>query len=378
MSGLRALEWVVPVDGRPFLRLLDQRTLPSQIEYVACRTCAEVADAIRNMVVRGAPAIGAAAAFGLVLGAMEAAEEAGAGASFAGRVGAPQRTQGGQAGVPGSVPGAFRTAFEARCRTMAATRPTAVNLFWAIERMRSRFEALLPQGPQAVVEGLEAEARAIADDDVAVNRRIGRIGAAVIRDGDGILTHCNTGSLATVGYGTALGVIRAAHEEGKRIHVYAGETRPFLQGARLTAWELLQDGIPVTLITDNMAGYAMKRGLIQVAVVGADRIAANGDVVNKIGTYAAAVLAKAHRIPFYVAAPLSSIDLKVAKGADVPIEERPASEVTHIWGVAVAPEGVDVLNPAFDVTPAELVTGIITERGIARPPYHLSLPALFG
>lgn len=355
ISGFRAMEWAGSSDGRPLLRLIDQRKLPARVEYVECRTSSEVAEAIRNMVVRGAPAIGAAAAFGLVLGAMEAAAEAGTGGSLE----------------------AIREGFEARCRTMAGTRPTAVNLFWAIERMRSRFEALLPLGAQAMVDGLESEARAIADEDVSVNRRIGEIGAAVVRDGDGILTHCNTGSLATLGYGTALGVIRAAREQGKQIRVYASETRPFLQGARLTAWELLQDGIPVTLITDSMAADAMKRGLVQIVVVGADRIAANGDVVNKIGTYAAAVLARVHRIPFYVAAPLSTIDLKVARGADVPIEERPASEVTHIFGVPVAPEGVEVLNPAFDVTPAELVTGIITERGIARPPYHLSLPALF-
>lgn len=361
MSAFRTIEWARSADGRPLLRLIDQRKLPTRIEYLECRTSAEVAEAIRSMVVRGAPAIGATAAFGLVLGVQEAAVEAGSGV----RGGGEPRTD------------AFRQAFEAVCRRMAETRPTAVNLFWAIERMRNRFEALLPEGVQATVEGLEAEALAIAEEDVSVNRRIGRHGAAVIRSGDGVLTHCNTGSLATVEYGTALGVLRAAHEEGKQIHVYASETRPFLQGARLTVWELMQDGIPATLITDNMAGYVMKNGLVQVVVVGADRVAANGDVVNKIGTYSVAVLAQAHRIPFYVAVPLSTIDLSVAQGADVTIEEREPAEVTHVFGVQVAPEGAAVLNPAFDVTPHDLVTGIITERGIARPPYHLSLPALF-
>lgn len=350
MSAFRTLEWVASAAGAPLLRLIDQRRLPTSVEFLECRTSDEVADAIRKMAVRGAPAIGAAAAFGLVLGAREAASAVGTD---------------------------FREAFEAACRRMAGTRPTAVNLFWAIDRMQRRFEALLPQGVQAVVAGLEAEALAIAEEDVAINRCIGRNGAAVIRGGDGILTHCNTGSLATAEYGTALGVIRAAHEEGKGIHVYVDETRPFLQGARLTLWELMQEGIPATLITDNMAGYVMKKGLVQVVVVGADRVAGNGDVVNKIGTYSVAVLARAHRIPFYVAAPLSTVDLGMARGDDVPIEERDPSEVTHLFGVQVAPEGADVLNPAFDVTPSELVTGIITERGIARPPYHRSLPALF-
>jgi len=333
------------------LSLIDQRKLPTAFEIVTCRTAEEVADAIRSMVVRGAPAIGATAAYGIAIGARRLALERG------------------EEG--------FWSGFDELCRMMAGTRPTAVNLFWAIDRMKKRANELRPGGIDAVVRGLEEEAHRIAQEDVEVNRRIGEHGAAVIADGDGVLTHCNTGSLATVEYGTALGVIRAACEQGKRVHVYADETRPFLQGARLTAWELMQDGIPVTLITDNMAGYVMRAGRVQVVIVGADRIAKNGDVVNKIGTYSVALLAKAHGIPFYVAAPLSTIDLSVPSGDAVTIEERDPREVTHVFGVQVAPEGVSVLNPAFDVTPAELVAGIITEKGIARPPYEESLSRLF-
>jgi methylthioribose-1-phosphate isomerase len=303
------------------LELLDQRLLPEKTEYVTCRTAAEVARAIRDMVVRGAPAIGCAAAFGVAL----------------------------SKGTPDS--------FE----ILAKSRPTAVNLFWALERMRK-------------AKDLEKEARAIYEEDLAANREIGRIGAELIGERARVMTHCNTGALATAGYGTALGVIRAS--KNKHISVIANETRPYLQGARLTAWELVQEGIPCTLITDSMAGHLMSKGEVDVVVVGADRIAANGDVVNKVGTYALAVLAQRHGIPFYVAAPLSSFDAKMPDGSRIPIEERPADEVTGYRGVRWAPEGVGVRNPAFDVTPAELVTGIISEKGIASPPYRESIAAL--
>jgi methylthioribose-1-phosphate isomerase len=303
------------------LELLDQRLLPDRSEYVACRSAQEVAQAIRDMVVRGAPAIGCAAAFGVVLG-------------------------------KGS-----KEAYE----ILAKSRPTAVNLFWALERMKK-------------AKDLEAEARAIFEEDLAANRAIGRLGAELIRERSRVMTHCNTGALATAGYGTALGVIRAS--KGKNISVIANETRPYLQGARLTAWELVQEGIPCTLITDSMAGHLMSRGEVDVVIVGADRIAANGDVANKIGTYPLAVLAKRHGIPFYVAAPLSTFDPKIPDGSRIPIEERPAAEVTGYRGTRWAPEGVSVRNPAFDVTPAELVTAIISERGIASPPYLESIAAL--
>ncbi len=303
------------------LELLDQRLLPDKTVYVACRSAEEVARAIRDMVVRGAPAIGCAAAFGVVLG-------------------------------KGS-----KKSYD----ILAKSRPTAVNLFWALERMKK-------------AKDLEAEARAIFEEDLAANRAIGRLGAELIRERSRVMTHCNTGALATAGYGTALGIIRAS--KGKNISVIANETRPYLQGARLTAWELVQEGIPCTLITDSMAGHLMSRGEVDVVIVGADRIAANGDVANKIGTYPLAVLAKRHGIPFYVAAPLSTFDPKIPDGSQIPIEERPAGEVTGYRGVRWAPEGVSVRNPAFDVTPAELVTGIICERGIAFPPYRESIAAL--
>jgi methylthioribose-1-phosphate isomerase len=303
------------------LELLDQRLLPDRTEYVACRSAEDVAQAIRDMVVRGAPAIGCAAAFGFVLG-------------------------------KGS-----KEAYE----ILAKSRPTAVNLVWALERMKK-------------AKDLEAEAIAIYDEDLAANRAIGRFGAELIRERSRVMTHCNTGALATAGYGTALGVIRAS--KGKNISVIANETRPYLQGARLTAWELVQEGIPCTLITDSMAGHLMSRGEVDVVIVGADRIAANGDVANKIGTYPLAVLAKRHGIPFYVAAPLSTFDPKIADGSHIPIEERPAAEVTGYRGTRWAPEGVSVRNPAFDVTPAELVTAIISEKGIASPPYLESIAAL--
>jgi methylthioribose-1-phosphate isomerase len=303
------------------LELLDQRLLPDKTEYVTCRSAEEVAQAIRDMVVRGAPAIGCAAAFGVVLG-------------------------------NGSKEG---------YEILAKSRPTAVNLFWALDRMKK-------------AKDLEAEARAIFEEDIAANRAIGRLGADLIRERSRVMTHCNTGALATAGYGTALGVIRAS--KSKNISVIANETRPYLQGARLTAWELVQEGIPCTLITDSMAGYMMARGEVDVVIVGADRIAANGDVANKIGTYPLAVLARRHGIPFYVAAPCSTFDPTIADGSHIPIEERPAAEVTGYRGSRWAPEGVSVRNPAFDVTPAELITGIICEKGIASPPYRESIAAL--
>jgi len=307
------------------LELLDQRLLPDQAVYLTCRTATEVAAAIRDMVVRGAPAIGCAAAFGIAL------EK--------------------KSGRP----------LEAAFKALAASRPTAINLFWALERMKK-------------AEDLEAEAIAIYEEDLAANRAIGRFGAELIRERSRVMTHCNTGALATAGYGTALGVIRAA--KGKNISVIANETRPYLQGARLTAWELVREGIPCTLITDSMAGHLMSRGEVDVVIVGADRIAANGDVANKIGTYPLAVLAKRHGIPFYVAAPLSTFDPKISEGSQIPIEERPAAEVTGYRGTRWAPEGVSVRNPAFDVTPAELITAIISEKGIASPPYRESIAAL--
>jgi methylthioribose-1-phosphate isomerase len=304
------------------LELLDQRLLPEQTVYVTCRTAAEVAQAIRDMVVRGAPAIGCAAAFGVVLD--KGRDEA----------------------------------FD----VLARSRPTAVNLFWALERMRK-------------AKDLRAEAEAIYAEDLAANREIGRLGAELIRARARVMTHCNAGALATAGYGTALGVIRSSKH--KNITVIANETRPYLQGARLTAYEMVQEGIPCTLITDSMAGHLMSKGEVDVVVVGADRIAANGDVANKIGTYALAVLAKRHGIPFYVAAPLSTFDPKIPDGSHIPIEERPAAEVTGYGDKRWAPQGVSVRNPAFDVTPAELVTAIICEKGIASPPDRQTIAALF-
>ncbi len=321
--------------------LLDQSRLPGTVEVLTCRTYLAVADAIRHLKVRGAPAIGVTAALGVALGA--------------------------EAIKATEYPAFSREVLEI-CDHLAATRPTAVNLFWAIERMKHKLESLQTQPLAAIKKALIAEAQAILDEDIALCKSMGRHGADLIKDGQTVLTHCNAGALATAGYGTALGVIRAAWEQGKKIQVIADETRPVLQGARLTAWELMQDHIPVTLITDNMAGSLMRQGKIQLCVVGADRIAANGDVANKIGTYSVAVLAKAHGIPFYVAAPYSTIDLKTKSGADIPIEQRNALEVTSIHGShPVAPDGVPVFNPAFDVTPAELITGIITERGVFKP-----------
>ena len=331
------------------LHLLDQRKLPREESYLPCTTVEAVAAAIRDMVVRGAPAIGVTAAFGLVIGARAAK--------------APDRA-------------ALDAEILRLHDLLAATRPTAVNLFWALRRMKEHAAANPALAPAALLESLEREALAIRDEDVAVCRAIGRHGASLVPDPAGILTHCNTGSLATAGYGTALGVVRAAREAGKRVQVFADETRPFLQGARLTAWECVKEGIPVTLLCDGAAASMMKRGKIQFAVVGADRVAANGDTANKIGTYSVALAAKAHGIPFYVAAPISTVDSATPDGDAIPIEQRDPREVTHVGGVQLAPDGVAVENPSFDVTPAELIAGIITERGIARPPYRDSLASL--
>ncbi|MBI3607058.1 MAG: S-methyl-5-thioribose-1-phosphate isomerase [Nitrospirae bacterium] len=323
------------------VRLIDQRQLPDKVVYLDCADYRDVAEAIRNLSVRGAPAIGITAAMGLALGAQ----------SLAGR-----------------DPSRFQEDLTRIADELAATRPTAVNLFWALDRMKRVASSHRHLGVDVLIRQLVDESQAILDEDIAMNRAMGAIGATFIESGDTVLTHCNAGALATGGYGTALGVIRAAWEDGKKIRVIADETRPVLQGARLTAWELMQDAIPVTLITDNMAGALMRAGKIQRCIVGADRIAANGDVANKIGTYSVAVLAHHHAIPFYVAAPTSTLDLSIPSGAHIPIEARNPREVTHIRDVAhVAPEGVAVDNPAFDVTPADLITAIITEKGAFRP-----------
>src|SRR5713101_5807747 len=341
---IHTLEWTD--SGVVFI---DQTKLPTEEVYVNCTTHQQVADVIRNMVVRGAPAIGVAAALGIALGLKNSKAENGAD---------------------------LKKDFDEICETIRQTRPTAVNLFWAIRRMQRKLETLrmrpVPQIKRALIE----EAQRMHAEDIAANQAIGRHGATLMPTSGGVLTHCNAGALATCGYGTALGVIRAAVEQGKKIHVYADETRPFLQGSRLTAWELMKDGIPTTVISDNMAGAMMKQGKIGAIVVGADRIAANGDVANKIGTYTLAVLAKEHGIPFYVAAPFSTIDLEMPDGDQMPIEQRNPKEVTHMAGKAIAPEGVEIENPAFDVTPAKYVTAIITERGIARAPYEESLRQL--
>jgi len=326
--------------------LLDQNALPLLEREILCREYGEVVEAIRNLTVRGAPAIGIAAALGIALGMRRLSP-------------LPEET--------------LCAEFASICTSFARSRPTARNLFWAIERMRRRFAALSREGSAAVGRGLLAEALAILEEDVTANRRMGRHGARFIRDGDAILTHCNAGALATGGYGTALGIMRAARAEGKRIHVFVDETRPVLQGARLTAWELQKEKIPLTLIVDNMAGTLMKQGKINLVIVGADRIAANGDAANKIGTYGLSVLARAHGIPFYVAAPLSTVDLSLRAGDEIPIEERDPAEIVAIRGTRIAPEGVSVFNPAFDVTPASHITAIVTEAGVAAPPYTDSL-----
>lgn len=336
--------------------MIDQRKLPGQEVYVRCRTAPEVAKAIKTMVIRGAPAIGVAAAMGLAIGM-------------------------GRSKATGTQK--FTAEFTKLCQLMAATRPTAVNLFWAIERMKRALSEGLFAGESTgqLTARLEAAARRIHDDDIACCRTMGQHGAALVPDkpdGARILTHCNAGALATAGYGTALGVIRAAVEQGKRVSVYADETRPFHQGSRLTAWELMRDGIDTTVITESMAGPLMRSGQIDMIVVGADRVAANGDVANKIGTYTVAVLAHEHGIPFYVAAPCSTIDLETPDGDRIPIEQRHAKEITHMGPSRLAPEGAKVWNPAFDITPHRYIAGIITERGVLRPPFADSLAACAG
>jgi methylthioribose-1-phosphate isomerase len=331
--------------------MIDQRKLPTVEEYPVFKTYQEVADAIRVMVVRGAPAIGVAAAMGIALGIRDSRAE---------------------------DIHALREEFKQITETLAATRPTAVNLFWAIDRMKRCFEEAATNGADrsTIANRLIREVLAIQTEDIESNKRMGRFGQELLPNSGTILTHCNAGALATAGYGTALGVIRAAVENGKRLRVLADETRPFLQGARLTAWELWKDDIDVRVISDNMAGSFMRQGLIDAVIVGADRIAANGDVANKIGTYPVAVLAKQHDIPFYVAAPFSTLDLSIPDGSHIPIEQRDPTEVTHVGGVRVVPDGVPVFNPAFDVTPNQFVTAIITDRGIAQPPYTQSLHKL--
>src|SRR5260221_1269551 len=344
---IKTVEWT-----NEGVRMLDQRLLPTEEKYLILRSYEEVADAIKQMVVRGAPAIGVSAAMGLALGANQSV---------------------------GTSVADLEYDFKFMCKVMEATRPTAVNLFWAIERMRA---ALLKAKAETrdvgeIKQRLVSEAQAIFNEDIASNRALGKFGGELIADGATVLTHCNAGALATAGdYGTALGVIRGAIDAGKRVAVIADETRPFLQGARLTAWELAQDNIPVTVITDNMAGHVMKQGKVDCVVVGADRIAANGDTANKIGTYMVAVLAKQHNIPFYVAAPISTVDLNTPTGEQIPIEQRGAKEATHIGDHQLNPDGVDVHNFAFDVTPNEFIAAIITDRGVARAPYTKSLSNL--
>src|SRR5436190_4736125 len=324
--------------------MIDQTRLPREQVFVTCKDYLEVAEAIRSMIIRGAPAIGVAAAMGVAIGALKSEN--------------------------------LHADIDQICSTLAGTRPTAVNLFWAIDRMRNLYEQVKSESIDDIRAALIREAKQVYLEDIAINKAIGKNGADLVPDGKTVLTHCNAGALATAGYGTALGVIRAAVEAGKKIDVFADETRPFLQGARLTAWELQQDGIPTTLITDNMAGHFLHSGRIGCVVVGADRIAANGDVANKIGTYSVAVLAKENGIPFYVAAPVSTFDLTLASGNFIPIEERSSDEVTHFRGVPVAPEAIEAKHPAFDVTPARYVTAIVCERGVARAPYEESLRKL--
>ena len=341
---IKTVEWT-----KEGIRMIDQRVLPTEEKYLMLRSWEEVADAIKKMVVRGAPAIGVSAAMGLALGASQSV---------------------------GMSVADLEDDFTYMCQVMGETRPTAVNLFWAIERMRERFnsEKSKTESVEEIKASLIDEAQKIFQEDIAANRAIGHFGADLITDGDTVLTHCNAGALATAGdYGTALGVIRGARDAGKRVAVIADETRPFLQGLRLTAWELAKDNIPVTVITDNMAGSVMQSGKVNVVVVGADRIAGNGDTANKIGTYMVAVLARKHNIPFYVAAPISTLDLTLKSGQEIPIEQRDRKEVTHIGGQQFAPDGIEISNPAFDVTPNDLITAIITDRGVARAPYTESL-----
>ena len=333
------------------LEMIDQRILPAAFEYLGYYTAASVAEGIRSMVVRGAPAIGVAAAYGVALEALRQAQG--------------ERAE-------------FSSSMEEGFTVLAASRPTAVNLFWALQRMRRVWEGVADQSPQDIAQRLLDEAHEIHAEDIRINKAMGAHGAALLLDGARVLTHCNAGALATAGWGTALGVFRSAVEAGKKISVIADETRPFLQGARLTAWEMVQENIPVTLITDNMAGYMMAQGEVDAVVVGTDRVAANGDVANKIGTYMVAVLARRHNIPFYVACPLSTIDLNIASGKDIPIEERSVDEVKGFRDTHWAAEGVKIRNPSFDVTPAELVTGLITEKGVVLQPNRDKLLQLMG
>ncbi len=342
---VNTIEWTP--DG---VVMIDQRILPAEETFLTCKNYREVADAIRDMVIRGAPAIGCAAAMGVAIGVLHETEET------------------------------IDRNIDVICDTLAQTRPTAVNLFWAINRMRDLFDAMRNQGkPFDAIQGaLVEEARRVLEEDIAINKAMGRHGAALLPQDATVMTHCNAGALATGGYGTALGVIRAARESGNPVGVLANETRPFMQGARLTVWELQQDDIPVTLLTDNMAGHTLRAGKVQAVVVGADRIAANGDVANKIGTYSVAVLAKENDVPFYVAAPISTLDLTLESGDLIPIEERAPEEVTHVGGRPIAPKDTQVMNPAFDVTPNRYVAAIITEKGVARPPFVESLKRLAG
>lgn len=343
---MRTVEW-----NGGIVRMIDQRCLPGDLVILELTDYRDVARAIREMAIRGAPAIGAAAAFGLALGARQST--------------ARDRES-------------LLAELDTVAHTLRQTRPTAANLFWATERLLSRAQDPALKTPAEIVAALESEAQALADEDVAINRRIGTHGAAIISDGDNILTHCNTGSLATVDYGTALGVVRAAWEQGKRVHVWVDETRPRLQGARLTAWELMHDGIPMTLIADNAAGNLMRTGRVDVVLFGADRVAANGDVANKVGSYKLAVLARENGIPCYSVVPTSTIDLSLPDGDAIPIEERDPDEVTIVGEVRIAPQGVPVYNPAFDVTPHRYLTGIITENGIVYPPFTQNLRRVVG
>ena len=343
-NNIETLRWV-----KDHLEMIDQRILPSDFQYISYNSASAVAEGIRSMVVRGAPAIGCAAAYGVALEALK---------------------------LQNANVVEFSKGMESAYEVLAASRPTAVNLFWAIDRMRSRISEI--QGsPKEIADILLLEAHEVLREDIEINRTIGNFGEKLIENGSCILTHCNAGALATAGYGTALGVIRSAVETGKKVSVIADETRPFLQGARLTAWEMVQEDIPVTLISDNMSGHLMSHGEVDVIVVGTDRVAANGDVANKIGTYMLAVLAKRHNIPFYLACPLSTIDLSITSGKDIPIEERPTDEVTGYQDKQWAAEGVMVRNPAFDVTPAELVTGLITEKGVIKSPNTNKIENLF-
>jgi methylthioribose-1-phosphate isomerase len=344
MSDFKTIEWL---DGR--IVFLDQTELPHHEVYLETEDYEQITSAIKTLKIRGAPAIGVAAAMGIALAAQKSQQE--------------DTTK-------------FLSELDKICDEFAATRPTAVNLFWAIERMKRRAGENASKGVVKIGEALKEEALSIAREDEEINRRMGSIGAKLIEDGDSVLTHCNAGALATFNFGTALGVVRAAHEEGKRIHVYVDETRPLLQGARLTAWELMREKIPMTLITDNMAGFFMARGKIDKVFVGADRIAANGDTANKIGTYSIAVLAKENRLPFYVVAPTSTIDLSLGSGEEIPIEERSEEEVTSVLGLRVAPSDVRAANPSFDVTPSRYITAIVTENGLARAPFEAHLEEL--